>query len=38
MDLRSTDGQNVKITVRVGNVCAEETKQLRTTKKAVVFP
>jgi len=39
MDLRSTDGHNVKITVRVGNVCAQETKQLRSTrKKALVWP
>ena len=33
MSLRTSDGQNVLITVRVGEQCAKEMKTLRTTKK-----
>ena len=38
ISLRSTDGRNVKITVRVGDVCVQETKNLRAKRKALVFP
>jgi len=38
VELRSTDGDKVLVTVRVGNQCAHETMSLRTTKKALVFP
>src|SRR5207249_3824546 len=36
--LRATGGDNVLVTVRVGNQCARERMDLRTTKKAIVFP
>jgi hypothetical protein len=38
MSLRATDGRNVRITVRVGNQCAKEMKNLRLKRKALVFP
>jgi hypothetical protein len=38
VSLRAVDGSTVLVTVRVGNQCARETMNLRTTKKALVFP
>ena len=38
VELRATGGDNVLVTVRVGNQCARERMNLRTTKKALVFP
>ncbi len=38
VNLRAIDGNSVLVTVRVGNQCARETMNLRTTKKALVFP
>jgi hypothetical protein len=39
MSIRKSTGQNVKITLRIGNVCGIETKTLRTTKKArLLYP
>jgi len=36
--LRPVDGEKILVTVRVGNECAREMMDLRTTKKALVFP
>jgi hypothetical protein len=37
VELRATDGDDVLVTLRVGNQCAHERMNLRTTKKAIVF-
>ncbi len=36
--LRATDGDDILVTVRVGNQCTRATMSLRTTKKALRFP
>ena len=36
--LPSMSGGDVRVTLRVGGLCAKDTKSLRTTKKALVFP
>jgi uncharacterized repeat protein (TIGR01451 family) len=38
MSLRSTDGQQVLVTLRVGNQCAQSRMSLRTTRNVLLFP
>jgi hypothetical protein len=38
MELRPIDGQDVTVTVRVGNQCAQSQMTLRSQRKGLVFP